>query len=420
MNLFDKFRQGLTRTRNFFSDGFKQIQVAMGRFDEEQLDELEMLLIQADVGFEATEQMMGGLRQAMQQERREDQAFVIDYLRQSMLHILGEKRHLQLQKGALNILLMVGVNGSGKTTTTGKLAARYKQEMSVLLAAADTFRAAAIEQLAHWAEINRVPLVQHEAGSDPAAVVYDAIQKAKREKSDLLIIDTAGRLHNKQNLMDELAKIRRIINREAPEAKTQTLLVLDATSGQNALHQAQRFSEISEVTGLVLSKLDGNAKGGIALAVRAHMPDIPIFLAGLGEGVEDLMDFDAAAFVQALLPSDALAEEAETERQVVQAISEGEEAWPTLAPEGKHEDLARDTTLPPLAKTSFSALPVSQNREEIDQVVGLDEPAQVEPDESSSEQIEINEQATDHPSREKSLTEGRKPFWKQLFGGKSK
>jgi len=197
---------------------------------------------------------------------------------------------------------MVGVNGTGKTTTAGKLCARFKQQgLKVIMGAADTFRAAAIEQLAIWGERTGTPVIAHAEGSDPAAVVFDAIQSAKARKADVLILDTAGRLHNKGNLMEELGKIRRIISREVPEARCETLLVIDATTGQNAVHQAKVFQEVANVTGLVITKLDGNAKGGVAIAVAAETR-MPIYLAGLGEKVEDLTDFDSFSFVQSLLP----------------------------------------------------------------------------------------------------------------------
>ena len=309
MSLFDKFRAGLTKTRNFLADGLRQIQVAMGRYDEDMLDELEMLLIQADLGVTASTRIMERLREAIRQERNDREDFVLDRLQLEIRHILGPETALRLTPGRLNILLMVGVNGSGKTTTAGKLALRYQREgKRVLLAAADTFRAAAIEQLEVWATRSGTEIIRHETGSDPAAVVFDAVAAAQARGIDLLIVDTAGRLHTKQNLMDELAKMRRIIGREAPGAVCQTLLVLDATTGQNALQQARHFGEAAQVTGLVMTKLDGNAKGGIAVAVAEALPDTPILLAGLGEGAEDLTDFDPEAFARSLLPpSDAAA-----------------------------------------------------------------------------------------------------------------
>ncbi|MGI6327286.1 MAG: signal recognition particle-docking protein FtsY [Saccharofermentanales bacterium] len=302
MGILNSFKRGLQKTRDFVTEGFNRIAANMGFFDEDMLDDLEMLLIQADVGIAAAGSIMDEIRDEIKKVGDISQEAVLQTLERSMLAVLGQPRHLNIEEGTLTIILLVGVNGTGKTTTAGKLCARYKKTgYNVLLGAADTFRAAAIEQLSHWGEMTGTPVIAHQAGSDPAAVVFDAIQAAKARKTDILILDTAGRLHNKQNLMDELMKIRRIIRREAPDASCQTLLVIDATTGQNAVSQTKFFREASDVTGLVITKLDGNAKGGVVLAV-AHETGMPIMLAGLGEGVEDLVDFDSTTFVHSLLP----------------------------------------------------------------------------------------------------------------------
>ena len=302
MGIFDRFKQGLKKTRDFMAGGFSRIAASMGYFDEDMLDDLEMLLVQADVGTAAATSIMQDIRGEIKAGGDASRSAVLLHLHRILLKILGKTGVLKPKQGQLTILLMVGVNGTGKTTTAGKLCSRYQAEgLKVMLGAADTFRAAAIEQLAHWGERTRTPVIAHQEGSDPAAVVFDAIHAAKARKIDVLILDTAGRLHNKQNLMDELGKIRRIIQREAPEANTETLLVIDATTGQNAVQQAKVFREVADVTGLVITKLDGNAKGGVAVAV-AFETKTPIVLAGLGEGLDDLMDFDPEAFVQALLP----------------------------------------------------------------------------------------------------------------------
>lgn len=306
MGILDSFKKGLKKTRDFVTEGLNRIAASMGFFDEDMLDDLEMLLVQADAGIAAAGSIMDEIRDEIKRTGDASKEAVLQTLEQSMLTILGQPHHLNIEAGTLTILLLVGVNGTGKTTTAGKLCARYKNSgYSVLLGAADTFRAAAIEQLTHWGEITGTSVIAHQAGSDPAAVVFDAIQAAKARKTDVLILDTAGRLHNRQNLMDELMKIRRIIRREAPEASCETLLVIDATTGQNAVSQTRLFREASDVTGLVITKLDGNAKGGVALAV-AHETGMPIMLAGLGEGVEDLVDFDPSTFVRSLMPDDDL------------------------------------------------------------------------------------------------------------------
>ncbi len=303
MGLFAQFKQGLTKTRDFLSQGIKKLNLSLGRFNEDQLDELELLLMQTDMGVAAVDEMMAALRQEIRSQKSDQVESILEFLRQHILQILGPKKTFQIQRGQLNILLMVGVNGTGKTTTAGKLAHRYSQAgHRILFCAADTFRAAAIEQLGEWAKRTQSPMIAHEAGGDPAAVVFDAVSAAKSRAVDLLIIDTAGRLHNKKNLMDELAKIRRIIDREAPEAQVTTLLVIDATTGQNAVFQAKTFQEVAKVDQVCLSKLDGNAKGGVAVAV-CQETNLPITFAGLGEGLDDLVDFDPDAFVQSLLPT---------------------------------------------------------------------------------------------------------------------
>lgn len=304
MGLFDVFKKGLQKTRDFVSDGFNRIAANMGVFDEDMLDELEMLLVQADIGAKSAVLLMDRIRGHIKKTGDASRATVIRVLSEGMLEILGEPGRLKFQKGQLNIILLVGVNGTGKTTTAGKLCSRYKQQgFKTIMGAADTFRAAAIDQLMVWGDRTDTPVISHDEGSDPAAVVFDAIKAAQARKAELLILDTAGRLHNKQNLMAELGKIRRIIEREAPEAKVETLLVIDATTGQNAVVQAQVFSEVAQVSGLIITKMDGNAKGGVAIAVSQET-HTPLFLAGLGEGVDDLIDFDPESFVRSLLPEE--------------------------------------------------------------------------------------------------------------------
>lgn len=302
MGIFDSFKKGLKKTRDFVAEGFNKIAASMGFFDEDMLDDLEALLVQADIGASAAGRIMGQIRSDIKRTGDSSRTAVLRSLESCMLDILGAPGRLTIKPGRLNIILMVGVNGTGKTTTAGKLCARFKAEgHKIILGAADTFRAAAIEQLTHWGDKTQTPVIAHQEGSDPAAVVFDAIHAAIARKANVLILDTAGRLHNKQNLMDELGKIRRIILREAPDAACETLLVIDATTGQNAVNQARVFREVSEVTGIAITKLDGNAKGGVAVAV-AHETGTPIMLAGLGEHLDDLMDFDPVSFVRSLLP----------------------------------------------------------------------------------------------------------------------
>jgi fused signal recognition particle receptor len=303
MGLFDKFKKGLTKTRDFLAEGIRKLTLSFGRFDEDQLDELEMLLVQADVGVACSDEIMSNLRDAIRTNQNDSEDFVLNVLKRELLRVLGPKTLLPIREDRLNVIFLVGVNGTGKTTTAGKLALRYgKEGKSVLMAAADTFRAAAIEQLAIWADRTGCDIIAHAEGGDPASVVYDAIQAAKSRGTKVLIIDTAGRLHNKKNLMDELGKMRRIIDREAPEANIQTILVIDATTGQNAILQAETFAEVAKVDSIAVTKLDGNAKGGIAVAV-AYTTGYPIVLAGLGENADDLVDFDPVSFVESLVPA---------------------------------------------------------------------------------------------------------------------
>ncbi len=273
-----------------------------GHFDEDQLDELEELMVRADCGVPASMEIIDRVKADIRKTGDNSTEAVLASVRSGMIDILGEKSSYQLIDGKLNVLLLVGVNGTGKTTTAGKLAVRYKAEgKKVIIAAADTFRAAAVEQIKVWGERTGTTVIsQGSDGSDPAAVVFDSVHAAIARKADVLIVDTAGRLHNKKNLMDELAKIKRIISREAPDSDIKSMLIIDATTGQNGVLQAQSFSEVVDLDYLGVTKLDGSAKGGVIVAV-AHTCKVPVVLAGLGEGIEDLVDFDPEIFVDSLI-----------------------------------------------------------------------------------------------------------------------
>lgn len=305
MAFFDRFKTGLEKTKAFI---FQNVQVHSERegdfdFDEEMLEELEMILLRTDMGASFVDRCLSKVRRQMTETGDRKASTVFQILREETKAVLKTPRQLSLNPNRLNMILLVGVNGSGKTTTAGKLASRFiKEGHKVLLAAADTFRAAAIDQLRHWAEKTGALFVAQSEGSDPAAVVFDAIKAAKARQCNAILIDTAGRLQNKKNLMDELNKIRRVIDREAAGEITRTLIVIDATTGQNAILQAQTFAETSRVDGVCITKLDGSAKGGVAVAV-AEKTGLPLYLAGLGEGVDDLVDFDVDRFVDSLLPS---------------------------------------------------------------------------------------------------------------------
>ena len=302
MGILDVFKRGLANTRNFFAGGFTKIAASTGHFDEDMLDELEELMIRADCGVPASEDIIGRVKENIKKTGDDSHEAVLGSVRERMTEILGKKSVLEIVPGKLNIILMIGVNGTGKTTTSGKLALRWKNEgKKVIMGAADTFRAAAVDQLKAWGERTGTTVIsQGSDGADPAAVVFDSVHAALSRKADILIVDTAGRLHNKKNLMDELAKIRRIIAREAPEAEVKTVLIIDATTGQNAVIQAESFGEVTGIDYIGITKLDGSAKGGVAVAV-AYQSGKPIVLAGLGESAEDLVDFDPEVFVDSLL-----------------------------------------------------------------------------------------------------------------------
>jgi fused signal recognition particle receptor len=301
-NFFERLKAGLSKTSKAITDRIDLLLNDYGKIDEELYEELEEILITADIGMETTMSLIDDLKKALVERRISDASQVKSVLRDVMVDTLKahSNNRLNLDQSPA-ILFVIGVNGAGKTTTIGKIAHKLKLEgKTVMLAAADTFRAAAIDQLKIWGERSGVPVIAHQEGSDPAAVVYDAIQAAKARKTDVLICDTAGRLHNKKNLMNELAKIFRVIERDFPEAQREVLLVLDATTGQNGLQQAKIFKETAHITGIALTKLDGTAKGGVVLSIL-HEVEIPVKLIGVGEGLNDLQPFEPEKFVNALL-----------------------------------------------------------------------------------------------------------------------
>ena len=295
--LFSRLWQGLSKTRTSVAGRVDELIEATEEIDDDFYEDLVDILIMSDMGVRTSDKVIEELKRRVEAERITDARKAREILKQIL------KETMTMPRKPLKwpmIMMVVGVNGVGKTTTIGKLAMRFKDARhSVVLAAADTFRAAAADQLAIWADRAQVPLVRHAEGADPAAVVFDGIQKAKSTEADLLIVDTAGRLHNKKNLMEELRKISRIIEREYAEAEVRTLLVIDATTGQNGLQQAREFSEVAGVSGIVLTKLDGTAKGGIAVAIMDELK-LPVLYIGVGEGIEDLQAFDAGAFVDAI------------------------------------------------------------------------------------------------------------------------
>ncbi|MDH8676655.1 signal recognition particle-docking protein FtsY [Fusibacter bizertensis] len=300
-SFFNKLKDGLDKTRKGITDKIDDLFNNYGEIDDELFDELEEILIIADVGIPTTHKLIERLRETLKQRKIKDASGVKDVFKDVVEDMLRENNSVPFNVGdEPTIVIVIGVNGVGKTTSIGKIAHHIKSEgKSVLIAAADTFRAAAIDQLMVWGERVGVNVVHQSEGSDPAAVIFDAIQSAKAKKTDVLICDTAGRLHNKVNLMNELSKVFRVIDREYPNTKREVLLVLDATTGQNAIQQAKVFNEAANVSGIVLTKLDGTAKGGVVMAINSEL-GIPVKLIGVGEGIEDLQNFDPHDFVEAL------------------------------------------------------------------------------------------------------------------------
>lgn len=325
MGLFSKFRKGLKKTRD---EGITaKVDEVIETYDEicdDLFDELEEVLIMGDVGMQTAERIISDLKEKIENDKITEVSEVRETLKDIVAGIVWGGSYLKLRTKP-SVILVIGVNGVGKTTTIGKLAMRLKSMgRSVILGAADTFRAAAIEQLEVWAKRADVPMVKHAEGADPAAVVYDTIQSAKAKGTDVVIIDTAGRLHNKKNLMDELNKISRVIDRELPDASRETLLILDATTGQNAVNQAKDFKDAAGITGIILTKLDGTARGGVVLAINNEL-DVPVKFVGVGEQIDDLQPFDADAFASALFDKKPTHDDDDEIADFISSIDEKEE-----------------------------------------------------------------------------------------------
>ncbi|MCB2340973.1 signal recognition particle-docking protein FtsY [Clostridium estertheticum] len=297
---FDKLKDGLAKTRNSITEKVSEVLNLAITIDDELYEELEEILITSDIGVDTSVYVIEKLRKRVKELKIKDPSEIIPCLKEVLMDILGEEEDQIKEVELPRVILVIGVNGVGKTTSIGKIASSLKsKKYKVLIAAADTFRAAAIDQLEIWSSRADVPLIKHQEGSDPAAVVFDAVQAAKARKVDVLICDTAGRLHNKKNLMDELAKINRVIIREYSEAHIETLLVIDATTGQNGIQQAKQFMDICPIDGIILTKLDGTAKGGVVISIKNQL-NIPVKYIGVGEGVDDLQEFNSRDFIEAL------------------------------------------------------------------------------------------------------------------------
>ncbi len=299
MGFFSKIKEGLKKTRNSISEGITSIVNSFTRIDEELFEELEEILVMSDIGVNTAGEICEKLREKIKETGTTDPSLIKGMMKEIIVEMLGDDESLRLETKP-SVILVIGVNGVGKTTSIGKIASQLKSEgKNVVLGAADTFRAAAIDQLGIWAERAGVTMVKSVEGTDPASVVFDTIASAKAKGADVIICDTAGRLHNKKNLMDELAKINRVIARELPDSSVETLLVLDAATGQNAVNQAREFKNVTDITGIVLTKLDGSAKGGIIIPIRNEL-NIPVKFIGVGEGIEDLQPFNAIEFADGI------------------------------------------------------------------------------------------------------------------------
>lgn len=319
MGLFSKIKEGLRKTKESMISGMQRVVNSFTKIDEDLFEQLEETMIMSDMGVETSVEICEKLRKRVKERGVTDPGKIMELIQEIISEMMGEDVALDLSTTP-SIILVIGVNGAGKTTTIGKLCHQYKQQgKKVLVAAADTFRAAAIDQLEVWTQRAGVDLVKHAEGSDPAAVVFDAVTAAKARKTDVLICDTAGRLHNKKNLMEELRKINRIISQQAEGCAVETLLVLDATTGQNAVNQARLFNEVADITGIVLTKLDGTAKGGIVISIKNEL-GIPVKLIGVGEQIDDLQPFDSHSFVTALFERTDKGEE-----QAIEADHTGDE-----------------------------------------------------------------------------------------------
>lgn len=301
MSWLDKLKDGLSKTRNNITEKVESLLSFTKTIDEELFEELEEILITSDIGVKTTNKIIEMLRKRIKERKINEAEKVKELIKEIIVEITGNETKDIIPEKTPAVYMVVGVNGAGKTTSIGKMAFRLKEKgYKVMLAAGDTFRAAAIDQLEVWGKRAGVEVIKHQEGSDPAAVIFDAVQSAKARNIDILICDTAGRLHNKKNLMEELRKINKVVDREYPDAYRETFLVLDSTTGQNALLQAKEFIEVADVNGLILTKLDGTAKGGVVIAINDEL-SIPVKMIGVGEGIEDLQEFDPKAFVDAIL-----------------------------------------------------------------------------------------------------------------------
>ena len=437
MNIFSKIAEGVRKTKDSMMSKIGALFGAHKQLDDDFFDELEEVLITCDIGVETSLSIVEKLRAAVKSKKLATPDETRAELKNIIEEMLGEDKKIDTSTTP-SVILVIGVNGAGKTTTIGKLAAKYKNEgKKVLVAAADTFRAAAIEQLQIWTERAGVDIVKHAEGSDPAAVVFDAVTAAKARGTDVLICDTAGRLHNKKNLMDELRKISRIIHEQGEGCSLETLLVLDATTGQNAVNQAKLFSEVADITGIVLTKLDGTAKGGIIISIHNEL-GIPVKLVGVGEKLDDLQEFNAHDFAEALFDNETdfdynyerlTDEETSEENEAAETVEATETAENTEAPETA-EEIGNE---PVLSENITDEITIDDAAEELEETVEeiTEEAEENEAHEEDDEEItddtsdeaetESEEPAEEAPEQKKSLKDGKFGFlFKEITFGKKK
>lgn len=423
MGLFTKIAEGLRKTRDSFLGGLQKIFNSFTKIDEELFEELEEQMIMSDIGVETSEEICNRVRKKVKERGITNPNDIMELIYEVISEIMGDDTGLDLTKSPA-VIMVIGVNGAGKTTTIGKMCHQFRQEgKKVLVAAADTFRAAAIDQLQVWTERAGVDIVKHAEGSDPGAVVYDSLDAAKARDCDVVVIDTAGRLHNKKNLMEELKKINRIIDSKAGDSSREILLVLDATTGQNAVSQAKLFSETAPITGIVLTKLDGTAKGGIVISIKNEL-GIPVKLIGVGEKIDDLQPFNSRMFVDALFDSEDVqrnisekAEISEEEIETEEITEENLEETVEEIPEEVAEEIVEQET----SETEIEPETESEPAEEISEAVNEPEETAETEIESESENEPETETVTEEQQAEESEPEKKKKkkgFFSRLFGRK--
>ena len=415
MGIFSKFKAGLKKTKDSMINKMHRVVNSFTKIDEELFEQLEETMIMSDIGVETSLEICSRLRKKIKEQGVTDPALIMDLIQEIVAEMMGDDTSLNMSTTP-SIIMVIGVNGAGKTTTIGKLCHQLKSEgKKVIVAAADTFRAAAIDQLQVWTERAGVDIVKHAEGSDPGAVVYDAIQAAKARNCDVLIIDTAGRLHNKKNLMEELAKINRIMSTQAEGCSKEVLLVLDATTGQNAVNQVRLFSETAELTGIVLTKLDGTAKGGIVISIMNEL-NIPVKLVGVGEQIDDLQPFDSKSFVAALFEdNDAESEEAETTESDEISDNETAEIEAEEATEYTEETSDETETAEEIETENYTDT-VTESETEIETEISDTEEAEAE--ESVSENTEEAAEVTEEEEKtEETEKPKKKGFFSKFFRG---